>query len=372
MKKRKKIQLLIVFSLLFISVISSSGKYIEDSSIKFKKINSISTVYVDDNNTDGPWNGSMNYPYKCIQDAVNSTKPGSSIYVFNGTYHEHLQINKTITLIGEDKNNTIIDGNGIGSVIFVRSNWTNITGFTIQNCSELTDFYYAGIVLSRSSNNSIYKNNIIKNKGESIYLRINSSYNKIFSNNICNNKEGIRLNAYCSYNEIFQNNISNIYHYGIVLSYWCNFNNISRNHILGNITSHHSSIRFFATDKNTVYENIIEGGEWGTAFSLEHSHENLILRNSFIGRNGFPDEGIKLNYKCHKNKIYENNFINHSCHANFGTSFLNHWYGNYWDDWFGIKYNFLKKIPKIIKGDFLFCLSSYNFDWHPASEPYEI
>jgi len=370
MKKRKKIQLLVVFSLLIIFVISSNAKYIEKGNTKFQIKNEI--IYVNKNNTNGPWDGSIYNPYRRIQDAINSTKPGDTVYVFNNTYYEHLQINKTINLIGEDKNNTIIDGEGIGSIIFVRSNWTNITGFTIQNCGELSDFYYAGIVLSESNNNSIFNNQITHNKGESVYLRINSSYNKIFSNNICNNEEGIRLNVYCSYNEIFQNNISNICRFGIVLSYGSNYNNISKNHIFGNITDYHNSIRFFATNYNIVYRNIIEGGALGEAFSLEHSHENLIKRNSFIGRNGLPDEGLLLDYKCHKNKIYENNFINHSCHANFGTSFFNQWDGNYWDDWIGLKYSFGKKLPKIIKGDFLFYLPSYNFDWSPANKPYEI
>ena len=47
--------------------------------------------------------------------------------------HEHLFIDKSITLMGENRFTTIIDGDGYGKVIFVTGGNVTITGFTIQD-----------------------------------------------------------------------------------------------------------------------------------------------------------------------------------------------------------------------------------------------
>jgi len=36
------------------------------------------TIYVDDDNKDGPWDGSMEHPYQHIQDAVDNAPLGST------------------------------------------------------------------------------------------------------------------------------------------------------------------------------------------------------------------------------------------------------------------------------------------------------
>ena len=49
--------------------------------------------------------------YSSIQSAVNDANPGDTVFVYNGTYYETVYIDKNdITLLGEDKNITIIDG----------------------------------------------------------------------------------------------------------------------------------------------------------------------------------------------------------------------------------------------------------------------
>ena len=42
------------------------------------------TIYVDDDNTAGPWNGTLEYPYRYIQDAIDVSSKDDTIYVFNG------------------------------------------------------------------------------------------------------------------------------------------------------------------------------------------------------------------------------------------------------------------------------------------------
>jgi len=67
-------------------------------------------IYIDDNNTAGPWDGTIEHPYQHINDGVFNSAEGDTIYVFSGTYYENVVINKTIKLIGEDKNLEKING----------------------------------------------------------------------------------------------------------------------------------------------------------------------------------------------------------------------------------------------------------------------
>jgi parallel beta-helix repeat protein len=89
--------------------------------------------------------------FTSIQEAINNAQDGDTVFVYAGTYHEHLTITKSITLMGEDKDDTIIDGDDYGKVIFVTGDNVSISGFTIQ------DGEYA-IYLEESDSTSITYN----------------------------------------------------------------------------------------------------------------------------------------------------------------------------------------------------------------------
>ncbi|MFA5102276.1 MAG: right-handed parallel beta-helix repeat-containing protein [Candidatus Thermoplasmatota archaeon] len=91
------------------------------------------TIYVDDNNTQGPWNGSANYPYQHISNGIQHAMHGDLIYVFSGFYSENLFINKSISLLGQQQDTTIIDGQNSGSVITIACENVHLQGFTIRN-----------------------------------------------------------------------------------------------------------------------------------------------------------------------------------------------------------------------------------------------
>ena len=48
-------------------------------------------IYVNDNNTAGPWDGSYKYPFQHIQCGINKAENGDIIYVFSGTYVENVK-----------------------------------------------------------------------------------------------------------------------------------------------------------------------------------------------------------------------------------------------------------------------------------------
>ena len=69
-----------------------------------------SIVYVNANNTEGPWEGTFENPYRFIQDGIDDANPADTVSVAPGTYAEHVIVNKSVHLVGEDKDSTVIDG----------------------------------------------------------------------------------------------------------------------------------------------------------------------------------------------------------------------------------------------------------------------
>ena len=122
---------------------------------------------------------------------------------------------------------------------------------------------------------------------------------------------------------------------------------------------------------NSIMENKvgIEIGSMGGGSTNSHIYRNNIISNKMgIRISGFDEEG-----DC-DNKIYQNNFIS-NLRFNVRDGSKNHYYANYWDKWivFKIKIPIFQGAPKIIFGLGLYgVIPSFNFDWHPAKEPYKI
>jgi len=158
-----------------------------------------------------------------IQDLIDNASDGDTINIPSGTYYENIVINKSISLIGEDKEKTIIDGGNNGTVIRISINKVTVSGFTIQNGDD-------GIGLYRSNRTSII-GNIISNNGDGIYLN-GCSGNNIKYNIISNNGDGIILshNGYIVIiKNNFQDNKRDAFFYNSYLNlWWRNYWNKSR------------------------------------------------------------------------------------------------------------------------------------------------
>jgi parallel beta-helix repeat protein len=160
-------------------------------------------IYVDDDAFIGG-DGSVEHPYQLIQDAIDASSDGDSIFVHKGIYYEHLYVGKSIKIFGEDKNTTIIDGQNrppFHHITITRPN-VEITNFTIQNSLNLE----CGIVLY-SSNNTI-RGNIIKDNGIGLGLNAISSNNTITGNLFTHNiLFGMGIDTVTQINNCIENNI---------------------------------------------------------------------------------------------------------------------------------------------------------------------
>ena len=98
------------------------------------------TIYVDDNNSEGPWDGSPDHPYFHIQDAIENATNGDTIFVFNGFYSGNILIDKSVSLIGENNDLTVIYGGKHNIWIF--ADGVYIKGFNLTESSRFFSAIY--------------------------------------------------------------------------------------------------------------------------------------------------------------------------------------------------------------------------------------
>jgi len=215
--------------------------------------------------------------FRTIQEAINNASSGDTIFVRSGIYFESILVIRTVSLIGENRNTTIIDGSGAGSVISIAASGVNIQGFTVRNSGDR--LYESGIFIDRRSSGNNISHNIVSNNNDGISLY--SSSNNIVSSNIISNND---------YN-------------GIVL---------------------------YSSSNNKFSANTVSNNSDG--ISLFSSRNNVFSGNTISNNNN----GIYPIFGSISNIIYHNNFNNIQ---NVQTDSVNFWNsgdeGNYWSDYYG-------------------------------------
>jgi parallel beta-helix repeat protein len=251
--------------------------------------------------------------YGSIQEAIDNAVYGDMVYVKSGTYHENLVINKSLSLIGENVDTTIVDGNppeGYRIPIKIQCDNVSVSGFKLL-------YGYAGITVGdvkycSISGNRIAGNqhgillvdtsfsNVTKNYFEQIRLSSAiqlsySNYNLVTGNYIDNCTEGIQIWQYSTNNTVTENTITNCDDVAIRLQYADN-NTIARNDVSNSGTGTSIYVANNNTITNNNYINNIEqlpSGEWewyAKTFGYNGS-QNIINQNYFSDYNGTDTEG---------------------------------------------------------------------------------
>jgi parallel beta-helix repeat protein len=288
--------------------------------------------------------------YTKIQDAIDNASNGDTVFVFDESspYIENILINTSVSLIGENKETTIINGSTNGSGqnmtdyfgVWINADNVTVRGFTIQGCN-LSAIYilsnYTNITDTILSHNRAY--GILLGSTEPSPSPEMSGFHTITNNLIIHNTIGIWVQ---SQNNIIRGNVISYNDVGIIVLLSMN-NNISHNRI----------------------------SQATTGVLLTGSYKTVMYRNNITNN----DKGVYTMWTS-ADRILQNNFIdnNQSASAAQGRLFLmiyrlkgeipfpvrrNVWNQNYWDR--------PRLLPYKSPGVLMFFI-----DWHPAKEPYDI
>ncbi|WP_052374136.1 right-handed parallel beta-helix repeat-containing protein [Methanobacterium sp. SMA-27] len=97
------------------------------------------TIYVAKNGTDRNDGLTPETPKRNIEVALEIANSGDTIRLGPGIYNTNLRINKNITLIGDNQNNTLIDGQTGNSCIYISGVRVTIVNLTLKNEKGLWD-----------------------------------------------------------------------------------------------------------------------------------------------------------------------------------------------------------------------------------------
>jgi parallel beta-helix repeat protein len=271
----------------FFDINNKSNNVINNHVLKPRPLPTGNILYVGGS---GPGN------YSKIQDAINASTDGDTVFVYNDSspYYENIIVNKSINLIGEEKNSTIIDGTFSGkNVVCIYADWIKLSNFTIRYSGYQNKPYgieiagsfieithniisqnWNGIILHNCINTTFKENIISNNSNNAIYL-IYSEMNLLSNNVIIYNSWGIYGTNESSNNTFINNTISNNYGIGIALAEY--------------------------SDTNIIVDNTITNNKIG--IYLDFSRNNIIKSNNISSN---KDRGIILHTYANKNNIINN------------------------------------------------------------------
>ena len=283
-------------------------------------------IYVDDDNTQGPWDGTIEHPYRTIIDGINSASEGDIVFVFNGIYNESIDVTKSVKLLGEDKYNTIIDS--LWSSVEVNE----INGFEIRNfmlrhiqpmylydCShcvisgnvilEASSGMYASICLTNCSNCTVSDNNIQVHSHSIGVILSFSKNNEIKDNYLYGSNEvskGIDIYWDSTDSIVANNTISN---FTVGIDVFSNRTCITDNNLINNT---YSGISLFTSSNSTISGNKITNSFF---YGIDVSNsDNVLISDNIVANNSVY--GINSNYG--KNvSVFHNTVDNNPCGIEF-------------------------------------------------------
>jgi parallel beta-helix repeat protein len=360
-------------------------------------VNSSTTQNTEEQSSRGNWlyvGGSGPENYTKIQDAIDDSQDGDTIYVYEGVYNETLVIPTAIGLFGESKNTTQITAKipPNDALIAISSSNVTISGFTFYGFDSkysviLKDTYH-------------YPEN----------------RNLTISDNIFNGTFSTGISFYWwDFCTIAQNTFLSTYAFGMFLGAMSNCS-IINNQLLSPqknqcglylsdmshcVISNNSIIScIYAITLESTGDTVLSYNYFynntRTILMEEGSYNNIILSNSLDNRPqkinpplesiGIIISDFSAGIQVEKNMIRHcnigimiedslkitvsmNTFLNNNIHARFYNKYLPDtiWSQNYWGR--------TRILPKPIFGmgnTYAILPRMIQFDWHPAQGPYDI
>ncbi len=321
-----------------------------------------------------------------LQKAIDDAEPGSLLELPAGVYKGNIIINKPLIIDGKNQK-AIIEGDGKGTVVKIRSSFVTIKNLIIRKSGQEHEKLDAGITIKKAKyvkvlncriedslfgidlqqvSNSEISNNYITSKPFSLGLRGDairlwySNDNLIANNRIIKSRDFI---VWYSHGNLIKKN------YGEYCRYSLHFMYTGKNIVEDNVFKHNSVGIFFMYSQDTeAYRNVIENslGTTGLGIGLKDCSNYTIKDNTmiycarglYLDRSPFQPgthnyiEGNKLLYnsigvKFHSlsiANIFKNNIIKGNIENVVNDSFnrkvtQNIWVGNYWDNYQGFDRN---------------------------------
>jgi nitrous oxidase accessory protein len=341
-QRKRKCPAVVLFGVLFVLVLAASG------TIAFLPVNAESrTIVVPDD-------------YPTIAFAVGNATDGDTIFVRNGTYEEHtLVITKSVTLIGEDKDTTVIENIDtydetasflsiflpVLVAVEIRADnvrfWNfkvtsahrflpvNVSADVVQVVNNIFEPASKGVIVD--GNNSIIAGNMLAdmiNGG----LRCTGANNTITENKLIGDSDSNYGAIYVNglHNLVYNNEISETSRSGVGMLKMRGDENIvarnnltnragiellsgSNNIVCGNKILHGVSISVAYGSSNIFYANQIES--CGVGASIRGSASNTVFYHN--------------NFENNTSKVWMDNYVSDGHHFDNGKE------GNYWSDYPG-------------------------------------
>jgi nitrous oxidase accessory protein len=302
-----------------------------------------------------------------ISEAITHASSGDIVLVNSGVYHENVWIDKSLSVLGEASENTVVIGEGgvnSGNVFTLAADNIILSGFTIESANYSVSSQYANGVNIKGDNCTVKGNNI-RNTFWGVLCAIQSS-TRISQNKITRNlKEGIRFYG-GSLNTISENYIADNEASGIALEGYSNV--ISENTIKNNTRG-----IGLGSSYSVVFDNIIaDNGESGIYFA--GSNDTIVANQVSDSRWGiyFPSYFGAPN----GNKFYHNNFVDNSQNVYVSSTYnVNYWddgaEGNYWSN-YATENHDVEEVDDSGTSNVPFVICANNVDNHPLVSPYNI
>ena len=302
-----------------------------------------------------------NFPGQTLDQAIHNetVMEGDTIIVRGGTWSEHLNISKPITLEGGFQGQTILDGGGKGTVVDISVGNVTVNYFTIRNGD-----YGIEIGVNASVSNCTLTNNLIVSNDYGILIE-HSPYNTLVNNNLTGNyynfgvigdtlqdfiqdiktsntvnnrpiyywtnRTGGTIPQDAGYAALVNSTGVNLKNLSIAHSYqglllaYTNTSIIENNSLSNNVYG----IYEIASEHNEIINNDLTNNAMG--LSLHNSTDNTVVYN-YIAQNG---AGLEICYS-NNNTLYRNNLVTNnqsSSRTESSNTFDNGREGNYWDDY---------------------------------------